>query len=99
MTAPITRWTVIHCASKNCSRQYVGDLQLETLQVRTARVPIIERALAAAGWATVNKQHWCPRCFDRLWLEASTDKSLRHLERELDSARSVRRQLQGIEVG
>ena len=99
MTVPLTRFTVISCAGATCTAQYVGDLQLDMAQVRTARVPIINRALAAAGWATVGRSHYCARCFDRLWLEASTDKSLRALERELDSARSVRRELQGIEVG
>ncbi len=94
-----SRFTVIGCAGARCSAQYVGDVQLDVLQIRTARVPIINRALAAAGWATVGRGYYCPACFDRLWLEASTDRTLRELERELDNARTVRSALQEIEVG
>jgi hypothetical protein len=99
VTASLTSFTVISCCAPGCTKQYVGDLRFDLVSVRTARVPIIDRALAAAGWITVGNETICPACADRLLAIAERRGELAEVESQLRTARSVRACLQGIEVG
>lgn len=66
MSSPL-RWTVIDCQSPyECDVQFVADINLDPFAIRTARVPLVDRALAAKGWVTVGNQPTCPDCFVKL---------------------------------
>lgn len=95
MTASPLRWTVIPCSSPYaCRAQFVADLNLEF--TRPSRVPIIDRAMAAKGWATVGVHPYCPACFERVTNDQFVHRTLAI---QVQDAHRIMPVLRQIEVG